>query len=52
MVKDTSEMLKELENFSNFKDFMNENGDNIAKKDLSENLNALLLKYGIKNSLQ
>ena len=50
MVKDTSEMLKELEKFSSFKEFADENSDNIAKKDLSENLNELLLKYGIKKS--
>ncbi len=50
MVKDTSEMLKELENFSSFKDFMAENCDNIAKKQLSENLAELLSKYDIKKS--
>ena len=50
MVKDTSEMLKELETFSNFKDFFSENQDFITKKQLSENLAELLLKYNIKKS--
>ncbi len=50
MVKDTSEMLKELESFSNFKDFFSENQDFITKKQLSENLAELLLKYDIKKS--
>lgn len=51
MVKDTSEMLKELENFASFKEYFTENGDSIAKKELSENLNELLLKYNIKKSV-
>lgn len=50
MVKDTSEMLKELESFSNFKDFFSENQDFITKKQLSEILAELLLKYNIKKS--
>ncbi len=50
MVKDTSEMLKELENFASFKEYFTENSDNIAKKELSENLADLLLKYSIKKS--
>lgn len=51
MVKDTSEMLKELENFASFREYFTENGDSIAKKELSENLNELLLKYNIKKSV-
>lgn len=50
MVKDTSEMMKELENFSSFKEFADENIDNISTKQLSENLRELLSKYGIKKS--
>ncbi|MGN1479725.1 MAG: hypothetical protein ACI4XH_08160 [Acutalibacteraceae bacterium] len=50
MKKDTSEMLKELENCSDFKEFLNANQDNIAKTELHENLEALLKKYNIKKS--
>ncbi len=50
MKKDTSEMLKELENCSDFKEFFNENQDNITKTELCENLEALLKKYNIKKS--
>lgn len=50
MKKDTSEMLKELESCSDFKEFFNENQENIAKKELYENLEALLEKYNIKKS--
>ena len=50
MIKDTSDMLKELESFSNFKDFLSENHDVITKKQLSVNLAELLIKYNIKKS--
>lgn len=50
MKKDTSEMLSELENCSNFRDFLDSNKDNITKTELCDNLEALLKKYGIKKS--
>ncbi len=50
MKKDTSEMLKELENCSDFKEFFSENQENIAKTELRENLEALLKKYNIKKA--
>lgn len=50
MVKDTSEMLLELEGCSNFKEFLSENSENIIKKELSVSLNELLLKHSIKKS--
>lgn len=50
MVKDTTELLKELENYSNFTDFINTNHSQIAKKELSEALAQLLEKHNIKKS--
>lgn len=50
MKKDTSEMLKELEKCSNFKEFISQNQENIEKTELHENLEALLKKYNIKKS--
>lgn len=50
MKKDTSEMLKELEACSDFKEFFSENKDSLAKKELHENLEALLKKYNIKKA--
>ncbi len=50
MKKDTSEMLKELETCSDFKEFFNENQENITKTELCENLEALLKKYNIKKA--
>ena len=50
MVKDTSEMLKELESFSSFKDFFDKNQDIITKKQLSVSLAELLVKHNIKKS--
>ncbi len=51
MKKSTSEMLKELEACSDFKEFFNENSDSIVKKKLCENLKELLKKYNIKKSV-
>ncbi len=50
MVKDTSEMLKELENCSDFKEFLRDNNEHIIKKELSNSLTELLKKYNIKKS--
>ena len=50
MVKDTSQMLLELENCSDFKEFLNENSENIVKKELSLSLNELLKQHNIKKS--
>ena len=50
MVKDTTELLKELKNYSEFNDFLNANGDRITKKELSETLAQLLVKHNIKKS--
>ena len=50
MVKDTSQMLLELENCSDFKEFLNENSENIVKKELSLSLNELLKHHNIKKS--
>jgi len=50
MVKDTSQMLLELENCSDFKEFLNENSENIVKKELSLCLNELLKQHNIKKS--
>lgn len=50
MKKDTSEMLKELETCSDFKEFFNQNQDNIMKCKLCENLEALLKKHNIKKA--
>ena len=50
MKKDTSEMLSELKNCSDFKDFLDTNKDNIAKSELRDSLEALLKKYGIKKA--
>ena len=50
MKKDTSEMLKELETCSDFKEFFNQNQDNIMKCKLCENLEALLKKNNIKKA--
>lgn len=50
MKKDTSEMLSELKNCSDFKDFLDTNKDNIAKAELRDSLEALLKKYGIKKA--
>ena len=50
MKKDTSEMLKELETCSDFKEFFYENKDCLTKKELHENLEVLLKKYNIKKA--
>ncbi len=50
MVKDTSEMLLELEGCSDFKEFLNENSETIIKKELSHCLIELLDKHNIKKS--
>lgn len=50
MKKDTSEMLKELETCSDFREFFNQNQDNIMKCKLCENLEALLKKHNIKKA--
>lgn len=50
MKKDTSQMLKELEQYSDFKEFFNENRENIVKKELCKNLAELLEKHNIKKS--
>ena len=50
MVIDTSEMLLELENCSDFKEFLSENSEIILKKELSLALNELLERYNIKKS--
>ena len=50
MVKDTSQMLLELENCSDFKEFLSENSEIILKKELSLALNELLERYNIKKS--
>lgn len=50
MIKDTSEMLKELEACSNFEEFLEENNATMVKKALSESLEELLKKHNIKKS--
>ena len=50
MKKDTAEMLKELENCSDFKSFYDDNSDFLLKRSLSDYLQELLEKYGIKKA--
>lgn len=50
MKKDTSEMLKELESCSNFREFFSENQDCLSKTELHKNLEGLLKKYNIKKA--
>lgn len=50
MRKDTSEMLKELEGCSDFRSFYTENCDSLISLSLSEQLQELLEKYGIKKA--
>lgn len=50
MAKDTSKMLEELENCSNFTSFYNENADHIVKASLSEYLAELLASHDLKKS--
>ena len=48
--KDTSEILKELEGFSDFKSFYEENGEQLAEVALCDYLEALLLKKGLNKA--
>ncbi len=48
MKKDTTEMLRELEACDDFTAFYKQNSDNIIKKQLSEYLEELLIKHGMK----
>ena len=50
MKKDTSEMLKALENYDTFQEFISKSGEEVTKKELSKNLEELLKKHGIKKS--
>ena len=50
MKKDTTEMLNELENYSDFKSFYETNCDNFITKTLSDYLNELLTIHGIKKA--
>lgn len=50
MVKDTVELLKELKNYSDFNKFLNNNNEEITKKELSKCLTQLLEKHNIKKS--
>ncbi|MBE6588355.1 MAG: helix-turn-helix domain-containing protein [Ruminococcaceae bacterium] len=49
--KDTSELLRELESYSDFKRFYNENGESLLqKKTLGEYLGELIRSHGIKKA--
>lgn len=50
MKKDTSELLKELENCSDFRAFYSDNSAVLLNTSLSEQLNMLLEKYCIKKA--
>lgn len=50
MKKDTSELLKELESFSSFNDFYNENIDNIAEIKLYDYLEMLINSKGLSKA--
>ena len=50
MKKDTSEMLRELQNCSDFNRFYYDNSESIITLSLSELLNSLLLKHNLKKS--
>ena len=50
MIKDTSEMLKELNTYASFNDFFNDNCETIIKKELSKSLEELIKKHNIKKS--
>lgn len=50
MKKDTTEMLKELESYSDFKSFYETNCNNFIKKTLSDYLNDLVTVHNIKKA--
>lgn len=50
MQKRTTDLLKELNSFSEFKNFYDENSDSLMKKSLSEYLNDLIKEKNIKKS--
>ncbi len=50
MAKDTSALLEELKSCSDFTKFYNENSEVIKNISLSEHLNGLLIKKGLKKS--
>ena len=50
MVKDTTKIVEELGLSPDFKSFYNENKDYMVKEDLSQLLNAFIIKYDLKKS--
>lgn len=50
MVKDTTKIVEELGLSPDFKSFYNENKDYMVKEDLSQLLNAFIVKYDLKKS--
>lgn len=50
MIKDTADIVEELDICSDFKTFYNENKDYMVKEDLSALLDGLIKKYNLKKS--